>query len=104
MNRAWRRSITEELNGHGRWAIFEACALGKMPKVKGLLAKNRRLGDLIAGAVIIGLAPPIQVSEFVKQIPCDPRIAWSEGRFALGDGLPRAKRREAPPAFVIEVG
>jgi ankyrin repeat protein len=33
----------ETLNGYDAWALFEACALGDMPKVKGLLAKDRRL-------------------------------------------------------------
>ncbi len=33
----------EKLNGHDAWALFEACAAGDMPKVKGLLAKDRRL-------------------------------------------------------------
>src|SRR5437867_583298 len=33
----------EKLNGHDAWAIFKACALGDMPKVKALLAKDRRL-------------------------------------------------------------
>jgi ankyrin repeat protein len=33
----------EELNGHDAWALFEACALGDVPKVKALLAKDRRL-------------------------------------------------------------
>jgi ankyrin repeat protein len=33
----------EKLNGHGAWALFEACALGDVPKVKALLATDRRL-------------------------------------------------------------
>jgi ankyrin repeat protein len=33
----------ETLNGNDAWALFKACALGDMPKVKGLLAKDRRL-------------------------------------------------------------
>src|SRR5438128_5542754 len=33
----------EKLNGYDAWALFEACALGDMPKVKTLLAKDRRL-------------------------------------------------------------
>src|SRR5260370_4945439 len=33
----------EKLNGHDSWALFEACALGDVPKVKSLLAKDRRL-------------------------------------------------------------
>ena len=33
----------EELNGYDALALFEACALGDMPKVKALLAKDRRL-------------------------------------------------------------
>jgi ankyrin repeat protein len=33
----------QTLNGNDAWALFQACALGKMPKVKGLLAKDRRL-------------------------------------------------------------
>jgi ankyrin repeat protein len=33
----------EKLNGHDAWALFQACAAGDMPKVKGLLAKDRRL-------------------------------------------------------------
>src|SRR5262245_52534652 len=33
----------EKLNGYDAWALFEACALGDKPKVKELLAKDRRL-------------------------------------------------------------
>ena len=33
----------EKLSGHDAWALFEACALGDVPKVKSLLAKNPRL-------------------------------------------------------------
>jgi ankyrin repeat protein len=33
----------EPLNGYDAWALFEACALGDMPKVRALLAKDRRL-------------------------------------------------------------
>jgi ankyrin repeat protein len=33
----------EKVNGHDAWALFQACAAGDMPKVKGLLAKDRRL-------------------------------------------------------------
>lgn len=33
----------EPLNGHDAWALFKACAAGDMPKVKTLLAKDRRL-------------------------------------------------------------
>jgi ankyrin repeat protein len=33
----------EKVNGHDAWALFEACALGDMPKVKSLLGKDRRL-------------------------------------------------------------
>jgi hypothetical protein len=33
----------EKLNGHDAWAMFKACAAGDMPKVKALLAKDRRL-------------------------------------------------------------
>ena len=33
----------ETLNGYDAWALFKACAPGDMPKVKGLLAKDRRL-------------------------------------------------------------
>ncbi len=33
----------EKVNGHDAWALFKACALGDMPKVKALLAKDRRL-------------------------------------------------------------
>ena len=33
----------EKLNGNDAWALFKACALGDMPKVAGLLAKDRRL-------------------------------------------------------------
>ena len=33
----------EKLNGHDAWALFKACAAGDMPKVKALLAKDRRL-------------------------------------------------------------
>jgi ankyrin repeat protein len=33
----------EKLNGYDAWALFKACAAGDMPKVKALLAKDRRL-------------------------------------------------------------
>ena len=33
----------EKLNGYDAWALFKACATGDMPKVNGLLAKDRRL-------------------------------------------------------------
>jgi hypothetical protein len=33
----------EKLNGYDAWALFEACAAGDLPKVKALLAKDRRL-------------------------------------------------------------
>src|ERR1700736_3627997 len=33
----------DTLNGYDAWALFEACALGDVPKVKALLAKDRRL-------------------------------------------------------------
>ena len=33
----------EKVNGHDAWALFQACAAGDMPKVKALLAKDRRL-------------------------------------------------------------
>src|ERR1700724_2417826 len=33
----------EKLSGYDAWALFEACALGDVPKVKALLAKNPRL-------------------------------------------------------------
>jgi ankyrin repeat protein len=33
----------DKLNGYDAWALFEACARGDMPKVKALLAKDRRL-------------------------------------------------------------
>src|SRR5947207_15903731 len=33
----------EKLNGYNAWALFQACALGDLPKVKSLLAKDRRL-------------------------------------------------------------
>jgi ankyrin repeat protein len=35
----------EKLNGYDAWALFEACARGDVPKVKALLAKDRRLVD-----------------------------------------------------------
>jgi ankyrin repeat protein len=33
----------EKVNGHDAWALFEACARGDVPKVKRLLARDRRL-------------------------------------------------------------
>jgi ankyrin repeat protein len=33
----------EKLNGHNAWALFKACAAGDMPKVRELVAKDRRL-------------------------------------------------------------
>jgi Ankyrin repeat len=35
----------EKLNGHDAWALFKAGALGDMPQVKKLLAKDRRLAS-----------------------------------------------------------
>jgi ankyrin repeat protein len=35
----------EKVNGHDAWALFKACAVGDMPKVKALLAKDRRLAN-----------------------------------------------------------
>ncbi len=35
----------EKLNGYDAWALFEACAAGEVPKVKALVAKDRRLVD-----------------------------------------------------------
>jgi ankyrin repeat protein len=34
-----------KVNGHDAWALFKACAAGDMPKVKALLAKDRRLAN-----------------------------------------------------------
>jgi ankyrin repeat protein len=33
----------EKLNGYDAWALFKACAAGDMPKVRALVAKDRRL-------------------------------------------------------------
>src|SRR5580700_5369241 len=33
----------EKLNGYDAWSLFEACALGHVPKVMSLLAKDPRL-------------------------------------------------------------
>ena len=33
----------EKLNGYDAWALFQACALHDLPKVKSLLAKDGRL-------------------------------------------------------------
>jgi ankyrin repeat protein len=33
----------EKLNGYDAWALFKACAAGDMPRVKALVAKDRRL-------------------------------------------------------------
>ena len=33
----------EKLNGYDAWALFKACAAGDLPKVKALVAKDRRL-------------------------------------------------------------
>ena len=33
----------EKLNGYDAWALFKACGTGDVPKVKTLLAKDRRL-------------------------------------------------------------
>jgi ankyrin repeat protein len=35
----------EKVNGHDAWALFKACAAGDMPKVKALVAKDRRLAN-----------------------------------------------------------
>jgi ankyrin repeat protein len=57
----------EKVNGHEAWALFKACAAGEMPKVKALLAKDRRLVNArFAYQFPIHLAARAGYAEIVK--------------------------------------
>src|SRR5262249_17388473 len=72
----------EKVNGHDAWALYKACAAGDMPKVKALLAKDRRLanaGD--AYQVPIHLAVRAGHAEIVKLLldpSAEPLASWHE--------------------------
>jgi hypothetical protein len=103
----------EKLNGHDAWALFKACAAGDMPKVKTLLAKDRRL----ASAQIYYYQFPIDMAvragyaEIVKLLldhGAQPRNSWGlllaareRGHRQVEEVLERAmiKRYDYSPDF-----
>jgi ankyrin repeat protein len=57
----------EKVNGHDAWALFKACAAGDMPKVKALLAQDRRLANAwFSYQLPIHLAVGARYAEIVK--------------------------------------
>ena len=71
----------EKLNGHDAWALFKACAAGDMPKVKALLAKDRRLvnAQIYYYQFPIHLAVRAGYTEIVKLLldqGAGPRNLW----------------------------
>ncbi len=72
----------EKLNGHDAWALFQACAAGDMPKVKALVAKDRRLvnAQIYYYQFPIHMAVRSGYTEIVKLLldqGADP-ISWGE--------------------------
>ena len=102
-----------KVNGHDAWALFKACAAGDMPKVKALLAKDRRLASAQFGYQSpIHLAVRAGYAEVVKLLldqGADPLNSWDEllvaarerGRRQVEDVLTRAmtKRFNYSPDF-----
>ena len=73
----------EKLNGHDAWALFKACAAGDMPKVKALLAKDRRLvnAQIYYYQFPIHMAVRAGYAEIVKLLldqGAEPRNSWDE--------------------------
>jgi ankyrin repeat protein len=72
----------EKVNGDDVWALFKACAVGDMPRVKGLLAKDRRLVNAAYGYKFpIHLAVGEGSAETVKLLldqGADPVNCWDE--------------------------
>jgi hypothetical protein len=72
----------EKLNGLDAWALFKACAAGDLPKVKALLAKDRRLvnAQIYYYQFPIHLAARAGYTEIVKLLldqGADP-ISWGQ--------------------------
>jgi ankyrin repeat protein len=75
-------SGVEKVNGHDAWALFQACAAGDLPKVKALLAKDRRLvnAQIYYYQFPIHLAARAGYTEIVKLLldqGADP-ISWGQ--------------------------
>jgi ankyrin repeat protein len=72
----------DKVNGHDAWALFKACAAGDMPKVKALLAKDRRLTNAwFAYQLPIHLAVRAGYAEIVKLLldqGAEPLNAWDQ--------------------------
>jgi hypothetical protein len=71
----------EKLNGHDAWAMFKACAAGDVPKVKALLAKDRRLVNarIYYNQFPIHLAVRAGYAQIVKLLldqGAEPRDLW----------------------------
>ncbi len=71
----------EKLNGDDAWALFKACAAGDMPKVKALLAKDRRLvnAQIYYYQFPIHMAVRAGYAEIVKLLldqGAEPRNSW----------------------------
>jgi ankyrin repeat protein len=103
----------EKLNGDDAWAMFTACAAGDLPRVKNLLAKDRRLvnAQIYYYQFPIHMAVRAGHAEIVKLLldqGTDP-ITWNDllntarerGRRPIEDMLLRAmtKRFNYSPAF-----
>jgi ankyrin repeat protein len=72
----------EKVNGHDAWALFQACAAGDMPKVKALVAKDRRLvnAQIYYYQFPIHLAGRAGYAEIVKLLldqGADP-VSWGQ--------------------------
>jgi ankyrin repeat protein len=100
----------EKLNGHDDWALFKACAAGDMPKVKALLAKDRRLVNAqiyyyqfpLHMAVRAGYAKIVKLLLDQGAQPWDLRLAARErGHRQVEEVLQRAmiKRYHYSPDF-----
>jgi ankyrin repeat protein len=72
----------EKVNGHDAWALFKACAAGDMPKVKALLAKDRRLANVwFSYQLPIHLAVRAGHAEIVKLLldqGAEPVNSWDQ--------------------------
>ncbi|HMF18158.1 MAG TPA: ankyrin repeat domain-containing protein [Gemmataceae bacterium] len=76
----------EKVNGHDAWALFKACAAGDVPKVKALLAKDRRLVNAwFSYQLPIHLAVRAGHAEIVKLLldqGANPGNDWDQLRLA----------------------
>jgi hypothetical protein len=72
----------EKVNGQDAWALFKACAAGDMPKVKALLAKDRRLVNVwFSYQLPVHLAARAGHAEIVKLLldrGANPGNDWEE--------------------------